>query len=383
MQPISKVTQRLAGREIIARKAKDFRNLKPGDLRRLEKIGIKVSERFNKQLMSYAMDAQQPSITSPSIAAPVQFLQTWLPGIVAIDTSPRQIDVITGKVTAGKWFQEQIVQAILEMEGEAQPYDDYSNINYANWNLNFAARTIIRFQIGLEMTLREEEVAAASNVNAADWKRKACAKMLEVSRNKIGFFGFNNGLNQTYGLLNDPSLPAYIPVANGAGGSPLWANKTLLEITADIQSWVAGITATSGSLIQPITSANQGSAALKITMALPSDVLIYLTTMSEFGYTVLDWTNDNLPGVHVTFAPELNNANGGANAAYFFADTVDDGSDNEQSTDDSRALDQYVPMQFMPTGVVPTVKGYREGYLNATAGVMVKRPFAVYRATGM
>lgn len=379
---VSEIKSRQAARDFRLRQASEFRDLTPQDLRSLEDYGISVTPEFSRQLASFAMDSQQPTVTTPSIAAPVQFLQKWLPGIVAIDTSPRQIDSLAGKTIAGTWSDEQIVQAILEMTGEATPYDDYSNVNYANWNLNFAVRTIVRFQIGLEMGLREQAVAAASNVNASDWKRKACAKMLEVSRNLIGFYGFNNGANQTYGFLNDPSLPPYVTVANGASGSPLFSTKTLLEIITDIQSWITGIISTSGSLIQPVGGVD-GANSVRLTLALPSDVLVYLTTVSTFGYSVINWLNTNYPGIHVNFAPELNNANGGANVAYLYADEVDDGSDNEQSTDDHRTMDQYVPMQFMPTGVQPTVKGFKEAYLNATAGVMVKRPLAVYRASGI
>ena len=40
---------------------------------------------------------------------------------------------------------------------------------------------------------------------------------------------------------------------------------------------------------------------------------------------------------------------------------------------------QMVPTKFMVVGVERKAKGYMEDYTNATAGVMCKLPFAVYR----
>ena len=39
--------------------------------------------------------------------------------------------------------------------------------------------------------------------------------------------------------------------------------------------------------------------------------------------------------------------------------------------------------KFKINGVEKLAKGYQESYGNATAGAMLKRPFAVYRSTGI
>ena len=44
---------------------------------------------------------------------------------------------------------------------------------------------------------------------------------------------------------------------------------------------------------------------------------------------------------------------------------------------------QVVPAKFMALGVEQQSKGFVEDYTNATAGIMVKRPWAVYRASGI
>jgi hypothetical protein len=71
-------------------------------------------------------------------------------------------------------------------------------------------------------------------------------------------------------------------------------------------------------------------------------------------------------------------ANGGANVAYLFADSVDDGG-----SDGGATFVQIVPAKFQALGTEKQAKGYIEDFSNATAGIMVKRPFAVQRLTGI
>ncbi len=77
-------------------------------------------------------------------------------------------------------------------------------------------------------------------------------------------------------------------------------------------------------------------------------------------------------------APQLNAANGGANVFYLFADAVSD-----LSSDDGTTFAQLVPAKFQVLGVQQMTKGYEEDYSNASAGVMVKRPWACVRYSGI
>ena len=74
----------------------------------------------------------------------------------------------------------------------------------------------------------EELRAAAIRSNSPENKRGAAANSLEIERNRVGFNGYNNGANRTYGFLNSTDLPAYVNVPNGASGSSLWSMKTFL-----------------------------------------------------------------------------------------------------------------------------------------------------------
>lgn len=347
----------------------------------LEQFGIHLRGMGRRQvaaMLEHAMDSNDvglspaplSGLTTPSIPGLWQFLQTWLPGLVRVITAVRQMDELVGLSTIGEWKDESIVLKILEPLGTAQPYTDGGNIALTSWNLNFEDRTIVRFEAGLQVAPLEEARSGSVQVSSADEKRIQVAEALEVQRNRVGFYGYNDGSGRTFGFLNDPNLPAYVTAANGAGGSPLWSLKTTLEIIADLRQ---GLTALEVNSLGRIRAQRDA-----ITIAIPNGYTNYLGTPTEFGYSVNEYMQKNYPNARFETAPELNDANGGASAMYFYADSVMD-----SGTDDNRTFIQAVPTKMFTLGVEKKVKGYVEGYTNATAGILLKRPFAVYRMTGI
>jgi len=343
----------------------------------LHDLGISFSPKqvarmaqFAQDAYEAAMDDAQGLLTTASIPTPVQFLQNWLPGFVNIVTGARKIDQLVGISTIGSWEDEEIVQGLLEPVGEAVPYGDYTNVPLASWNLNFEKRTVVRFEKGIKVGVLEEARAARIRVSSAAQKRQSSGLALEVERNKVGFYGYNSGNNLTYGFLNDPGLPGYVTVANGASASPLWSSKTFLEITADIRAAAAALQTASQDTINP--------RDIETTLVLATAVVQYLTVVSQYGNSVEQWIKETFPKMRIESAPQLNAANGGANVFYLYAESVADGS-----SDDNRVFVQVVPAKFQALGVEKQSKAYVEDYVNATAGVLCKRPYAVYRGSGI
>lgn len=338
-----------------------------------EQFGISISPAMIRRMMAYGMDTDvQPNITVSSIATPVQFLQNWLPGFVAIITAARKIDDLVGMMTAGSWEDEEIVQGIKELLGTSVPYGDYTNVPLSSWNLAFERRTVIRFEEGMRAGILEEKRAARVQINSSAEKRTAAAEALEIQRNRVGFYGFNGGNNRTYGYLNDPNLPAATVFPNGAtSGTPQWAGKTFNEITKDIISMATDLRVQSQDTIDPYKT--------PITMAVATAAVDALATQNSLGsQSVKQWLAETYPNVRVESAPELDAAISSDNAVYFYAESTQDGA----STDDKRTWVQVVPSKFMTLGVQQMAKYYLEDYSNATAGVMLKRPFAVVRRYG-
>lgn len=356
---------------IAARNVRPFAMQDVGAYAGLNAIGIGIDENdLNKMIAAIGMDSLEGTVTGGTIGTPIQFLQNWLPGFVKILTAARKIDDFIGITTSGSWEDEEIVQGVMEQTGTSLPYGDNSNIPLSSWNTNFERRTIVRFEEGMRVGVLEEKRAARINVNSAKEKREASALSLEIQRNRVGFYGYNNGANRTYGLLNDPALPAYVTVANGGAGAPEWNSKSFLEITADIRTAISDLRVQSQDLIDPETT--------NITLGIATAAVDRLSVTSEFGVSVRDWLSKTYPKVRVISAPELNGANGGANVFYLYAENF-----GEDSSDDGAVFLQVVPAKFQTLGVQKDAKAYVEDYSNATAGVMVKRPWAVYRGTGI
>lgn len=337
-------------------------------LKSLQKIGIGVEKLARS---SFGMDSIQQGLTTPSIPALIQNLQTWLPGVVAAITAARKIDEIIGKATIGAWHMEQVILNYLENTGAANIYGDYTNVPLASWNLNFERRTIVRGELGFRVAPLEEARSAEQQVNSAAMKRASTALALSIFRNLVGFFGYNNGANLTYGFMNDPGLPSYIAVAAGASGSTLWSRKTMLEIIADIRAAVVQLRTQSQDTIDP--------EKVDLTLVLPTDSVDYVTVTSDLGYSVRQWMKETYPRMRIVSAPQLNLANGGSNVFYLFADSVQD----QVSTDDGKTWIQPVPADFQVVGVAKEAKGQVEDFTNATAGAFLKRPYAVVRYTGI
>ena len=316
----------------------------------------------------FGMDADLTAGVLPAtIGTPIQFLQYWLPGFINVITQARTLDYLIGVVNGGNWADDQVVFKTLEGSGAAIEYGDSSNISLANWNHQIESRTIVRFEKGFEQNVLESEQAAAMELSSIDAKRSATINSLEISRNIVGYNGYNNGNNRTYGFLNDPNLPAYTAVPSG-----IWSGLTYNEIVADLQNFIVTLRTQSFGNIDPKRTPT--------TLALSQAVVDYLTTpSSQYGATPMQWLNQNYPLITIESAVELNGANGGANVAYYYAPSVmDDGS-----TDGGRTFMQVVPVRSRLVGVQQLVKGMLEDYSNATAGTIVTRPWAITRWTGL
>lgn len=346
--------------------------------RHLARIGIGFREHAMLGMIeAHGFDASDmapvplPGVTTPTIPGLVQFLQAWLPGFVRVLTAPRMIDDLIGIQTVGAWEDEEIVQGIIEGLGTAVPYTDHGNVPLGSWNVNYERRTVLRFESGLEVGRLEEMRSARIRVSTSGEKRTSAAEALEILRNRIGFYGYNAGTNRTYGFLNEPNLPAYVTLpATGTGGNTEWSTKTYLQITGDIRMMLAGLRVSSKGRIDPKKD--------RITMALPTGAVDFLSVTSDFGNSVQDWLTATYPLVRVESAPELDGANGGESVVYVYAENLRDGA-----SDGGDVWAQLVPTKFMALGVEKRVKTYVEDFANATAGALLKRPFATARYSGV
>jgi len=343
------------------------------DAATLAKMGVGMPRINSAMRNMIAMDSITQPVTTPSVGTPVQFLQEFLAGLVYILTTARKADTLAPVMTVGRWSDQEIVQQVLEHLGAPGLYKDHGDLPLTSWNLTYDRRDIVRFELGLQQQILEDERGQAIDLNSAQEKRAAVALAFEILRNEVFFNGYTTGGMRTYGILNDPNLPNFVTVAAGGGGGTEWSGKTVDERISDIVTAIQSLRLQSGSNIDP--------KSMPLTLGLPSNVVDLMHDVdgpNTYGYTVQKWLNENYPNITVEAIPQFENANAGESVFYLYAESVPG-----TGTDDGRSIYQLVPAKMQPLNTVQTVKGFDEGYTNALAGCYVKRGYAIVRFTGV
>lgn len=336
----------------------------------LDKLGIHYDKAaMNRMIRQYGkagMDALMPTITTPSITTPIQFLQTFLAEPIYTVTAARNIDNLVPRTIVGSFEDEEIVARVVEKVGSARPMTDYGAAMNSDWNLNFETRTIVRYEDGFECSILEEMRAGRVQMNSAQMKREAVAESLAITMNEIGFYGYNDGENRTYGFLNDPNQSAYKTVAAGASGYTTWDKKTFFEIQADIRTGIAFLREQTKNLFNPMKD--------RFKIAISLDKVDYLGVTSTYTLdSVKDWLTKTYPSCDIETAPELTGANGGADVFYIYLEKL-----GNQTVVENNIVDT-----FRLLGTEKRVKSFVEDYANATAGVLWRHPVAMVRYTGI
>lgn len=310
----------------------------------------------------HGMDTALVGPAGPSGSAQIEFLRHWLPGTVRQLTTIRLIDRIAGIQESGNWFDLEVVQKTVSYVAKAELWGDSSNIPLANYKHGQEIRSVVNFEQGYETTRLAEARENAAGINMQQEKRGSAILSLEMARQDVGMRGFGGGSFRVFGLLNDPGLLPYETVTS-------WTGKTFDEKVADIQAWTSQLFVQSGGHVDNNT---------EMLLVMPNGFQSAMTTPNTLGMSVLAWMKENYPNIRVEYAPEFVGANGGANVAYLIAERVEDGSD-----DGGQALVQIVPAKLVNVGSEQRVKSFIEDFANATAGVIVKRPYLIVRASGL
>lgn len=314
-----------------------------------------------------AMDAAPVPVTIPTVGAPVQFLQYWMPKAVEVLTSARSADQLLGRTILGSWEDEEIVAKTVEHTGQVRPYADDSDVPLASYNFAFERRQNVRFELGMQSGTLSDARAARMAISPDDERRAALARAFAVNQNLIAFLGFNGAFGNptapTYGLFNDPNLGGYIAET---GAAPL-AGTDFLTIVGRINLWITTLVSQTGSNFNP----NTDGFVLGIA---PTAYNALITTMNALGtMTVLDWFKKTYPNGRVVACNEMEKVNNNNDVAYLIVDMLGE----------SPCVMQAVTAEMRLLGVEPKAKGTLEAYTSGTAGTIVLQPLGVVRVTNV
>lgn len=250
-----------------------------------------------------AMDSA--SVTAPNIGAPAA-LYTYL--------DPRIIQVLFGVTNAtqffpatkvGDWTQDFATFAVEEIDGAVSPYNDYADGVTSDVNYNFPSRQLFRYQTTLKYGDLEADKASNARIALAARKQYAAAEIIARAENRFQMYGVK-GL-QSYGMLNDPNLPASItPIS--VNSKSTWAEK----VAANPDS-AANIVYNDVSKLYSELAANNGGhidVNAPIVLGLSNKVISYLTIPNQYGKTAKVLLTENFPNIRIVQAPELSTASG-------------------------------------------------------------------------
>lgn len=340
----------------------------PENLRTMENLalmGISMNEKSSG--VKYVMDAMPTQgITNPTAQVPVQFLQHWMNKIITVVTQATTADEFLGRSTYGEWYQESIVLRLRELTGSVRPYGDHAQAPLARYNYNQEDRTIVRFAQGiLTGALEEARLAAMGQKSSAyESDRAALGLAFKLNTNAVAFFGYNLGVNKTYGILNDPNLFPYssVPAANG---KTEWAEKDFYGMVRDLNTAVAELQKQCAGNFIP------SKHAFKIAIALGCDQ--FLNEVNEYGHSVREFIAKTWPKSEVVAIPEFDEALAGDNVMYLKLEDLAG----------SPVVEQIVPAAVRLVGSVPRASGLYELYSDATAGTFVEQPLGIVRFFGI
>jgi|ERR1051326_4382456 hypothetical protein len=275
-------------------------------------------------------------------------------------TQMASIDAITGITISGKWTDEELMWLTSSYFGKAEIYSDLSNTPLATFNGSQEIRGVLRGEQGFQYGALEEAKYSAIGYNAGEEKRQAVRVALEDFRNLVGYYGFAATTSPIYGVLNDPGLPNYITLT-------AWTSFDLV---------VAGIQ----NLFSTLEIRGRGyiDSTRPLTLVLPMGYSARLAYMNTMGVTALQFIMQNYPKMRIVYVNEFIGPNGGANVAYLFQDQV-----GPVDGPSASPIIQIVPTKYQLVGFEQNAKGYVEVASNATAGVVVLRPWAIVRGTGL
>ena len=362
MSKQSQTRLHMSGRTLIKRGPASVAADKEVALADLENLGIHVR----------AMDAALigPALTTGAI--PVYSQQSWLPGVVRAVTIQRSADKLLGVSTVGNVYDERIGIRTAERTGAAEVYADDANIPLANYIGGVEERRVVRFEQGFQVGWLEGQQQGAWDMNAAAEKRRAAQESLDIARNAVAFYGFSDVANTSiYGLLNDPSLPSYRSYADSGSGGVVWATATFEQIWKDIGVMISALSSQSGGAFD---------SNAKIVLAVPTGYngALMRRANDASGMDLRTYFLQSFPNARIVEVPEMKGANGGLDVAYMFLEDIAGYDDSDIG---GAAMVQIVPARYQVIGTQNTVKGYIEDAVNATAGVLVTRPWAVVRYT--
>lgn len=314
-----------------------------------ERVQAFITDDVRRKL---AMDASL--ITDPNSAVPAIYTAFLDPTVIDILTAPRNAREIFPEAKKGDWTDAYTQFRVSEIAGHTTPYTDYGNGGMSDINVTFPTREQYVFQTTIRYGVREMEVAGKANIQMVSEQQRAAATIIDIDSNKFYCLGVQG--KEIYGLLNDPNIPAAMPIATP------WAGKDGLEIYNDFLALFGRLVAQSQGMI---------NNASDLVLALAPSATVQFETPNQYGLTPHNLMQKYAPNCKIVSLPELDGGTSG-NTIILAAQSVLGTPTAHLAFSDKMRMMQ----------VIPKASSYEQKAYGTTYGCILYRPFAVAMATG-
>lgn len=124
--------------------------------------------------------------------------------------------------------------------GQAKEFSpDGDDIPFVDFKLDKGDSRVFMYGIGYRYNLQEIEHARAYGIRLDATRADAARRKYEQFVDGIAFVG--NAKFGLSGLVNSTSVTALTAAATGTGSSPLWSNKTVDQIVADVNDTLSAV----------------------------------------------------------------------------------------------------------------------------------------------
>lgn len=238
--------------------------------------------------------------TMPNAAVPADLLSYIDPTVIEILTQPLMAREVFTEVKKGDWTTSMARFRAKEVTGRTESYSDFAHSGAAGVNNNWILRENYLFQTFIRVGDLEADVSAEAKINLLADKQQAAARVIDIDGNKFYLYGVAG--KQIYGLLNDPSLSApTTPLPVGTGNSPLWKNKTTVQIYEDVLALFQ-------ELVKQCPYTNEKT---KLKLILSPSLNVLLGKSTDFNISVKKMLADYFSNLTFITMPEMAGASTG------------------------------------------------------------------------
>ncbi len=326
-----------------------------------------------KGIIGVVNAAAAPYITTPNINLPLGALNYIRPSAIEVLTAPRVADKLAAPQKNGTWGNQAVTIKLKEFTGKSSPDDGLTSDGLqVKTNYEAKMRGVYYYTTGWLATDLEETTVGAMAENYRADQAEAAMRTIAIDRNRYFFSGVKLANNPAglYGLLNEPTLGAYITVANNGAASPstYWSAKTPEQIANDVVAAVNQLYVQSNGIVED--ELRNG----RIILAVATGSLGNLDRTNNYGKSARGMLKETYSDrLEIVAVPQFNNADSSSDVFYVIFD---------MGGSTPTLLNSYVEMAkaypiFQKDSVVS------QKISAATSGCIVQYPWAVVRYNGI